>query len=291
MKFFVSRLYVVLLLVVQTTFAQQLPVWDGNHYHKHARPQYEAGIKHLDNLPLAKWKRIVDIGCASGGITDEIARRAPEAMVVGIDICPEMIATAKSLHAKQNLYFRVLDAQELDYDSTFDGAVSFLTLHWMNDKQTFFHRLFSSLRAQGEFCLTVDANNAEMETLRKKFFKSLLRDKKWEFLEKTEIEMANNAVSHDELYEAATKAGFIDLEIKEEISWHDFKSKQELADFFATFSGVDKDIAALPEESRKEFVTTATNTWIALFPEGKITYMWANLVAKGRKPTCCTVAD
>lgn len=291
MKFFVSRFSVFLLLVAQSTCAQQLPVWDGKNYHKYARPQHEAGVKHLDGLPLAKWKKIIDIGCASGGITDEIARRAPEAMVVGIDICPEMIATAKSLHAKQNLYFRVLDAHALDYDGTFDGAVSFLTLHWMEDKQIFFHKLFSSLRSQGEFCITANSKNPKVDGLRKRFFKALSKDTKWDFLKRANMLIADNVVSPDELYQAASKAGFANIEIKEEIYQHYFNTKQELADFFAIFSSGYKDIASLPEETRKEFITTATDTWIALFPEGKITYMWANLVAKGRKPACCPAVD
>lgn len=287
MKIFFSKILSLSILTVFNIFSmEQDQVWDGKYYHQNARPQFESAMKHINRLTLQRWPSILDVGCGAGDITAAIAERATESIVVGVDVSEDMIAAAREIHnAKSNLAFRVLDAQKLDYDKAFDGAVSFLTLHWVADKKAFFRSLYNSLKPNGEFLITVGTKNPEIEALKKKFFLSLLRDEKWKFLMKTDMVTANNAVSQDEFNEMALAAGFEDIEIEEQISSHDFSSKEELAGFFGSFASGYKDIAALPKETKDNFIKAAAYEWVKLFPEGnKITYMWANLVAKGKKP-------
>lgn len=258
--------------------------WDGEFYDKHARPQLDAGKKHLDKISF-EGRSVIDIGCGSGAITALIADRYPHVKVVGSDVSGDMIKAARKNHgSRENLTFYEQDAQRFVGNNEFDDAVSLLTLHWVQNKPAYFATLFKALKSGGKFYLTAGTKNPEIEELKKKFFGALLKDPQWQFLMGTTLVTANNAISKDELTQLATTAGFIDLEINEEIEHHSFDTTQDLAHFVATFISGYKDIAALPKQKRQEFITVAADLWTNVCADGKPSYTWANLVAKGRKP-------
>ena len=93
---------------------------------------------------------------------------------------------------------------------------------------------------------------------------------------------ANNAVSEDDVRQMAQDAGFKEIQIKEEIEHHDFKDVNELARFFGTFLSGYKDIGALSAETRQELIQTVAKIWVDTV--GTSSYMWANLVVRGKKP-------
>src|SRR3954462_3956067 len=70
---------------------------------------------------------ILDLGCGTGTLTAEIARRG--ARVTGVDQSAEMIETAREKYAE--LAFEVADGQALGYVAAFDAVFSNATLHWM----------------------------------------------------------------------------------------------------------------------------------------------------------------
>lgn len=280
------KIFGLLSFISVVSFSMDHQVWDGAFYDKHSRPQYDAAMQHLKTIPLESWGNITDIGCGSGAITAAIADRVKDQTVVGIDVCPDMIATAEKLHGskRKNLNFIELDAQNPCFRNAYGGAVSFLTLHWIQDKPAFFASMFKELRPGGKFFLTAGTKNGEIEALKGRFFKVLLQDPKWQFLMSTTLVTGNNAISRDELAQMAQEAGFEDVQIEEQIEKHSFASTQELANFFSTFICGYKDIAALSAEKRAEFVSTGSELWTKVCCDGKPSYTWANLVAKGKKP-------
>jgi SAM-dependent methyltransferase len=73
-------------------------------------------------------RRILDIGCADGLITAEIAGRTKGA-VTGIDIRPERIEEARRNHP--DIAFREADAHDLPFgDGAFDAVITNFTLMW-----------------------------------------------------------------------------------------------------------------------------------------------------------------
>lgn len=260
--------------------------WDGQHYDKYARPQLEAAKKHLENISFAGCYSITDIGCGSGAITAIIADKLPNARVVGSDVNGDMIRAArKNYGSRENLSFFEQDAQKPIFNNEFDKAVSFLTLHWVQDKQAFFTSLFKALKPGGQFYMTVGTKKPEIEELKKKFFGALIaRDSKWKFLLGTTMVTGSNTVSKPELETMAAAAGFEDIEVTEQVEIHSFPTTHELAQFVGTFISGYKDIADLPASQRQEFITTAAELWTKECADGKPSYTWANLVAKGKKP-------
>ncbi|HWZ88834.1 MAG TPA: methyltransferase domain-containing protein [Polyangiaceae bacterium] len=74
-------------------------------------------------------ERVLDLGCGTGTLTAEIARRG--ALVTGVDSSPEMIAAAREKYAE--LSFEIQDGQALSYAAEFDAVFSNAALHWMPD--------------------------------------------------------------------------------------------------------------------------------------------------------------
>ena len=83
----------------------------------------------IDLLNPQKNERILDLGCGTGDLSNEIAKRG--ATVVGIDLSEPMIKMAKSKYPE--LSFFVSDAQNFDMEDNFDAVFSNAALHWMKN--------------------------------------------------------------------------------------------------------------------------------------------------------------
>jgi len=80
---------------------------------------------------LSGKKRVLDIGCADGFITEEIARKAG-GPVTGIDIDAD--AVERSTARFPNLDLRVADAARLPFKKReFDAVITSFTLMWIDD--------------------------------------------------------------------------------------------------------------------------------------------------------------
>lgn len=80
---------------------------------------------------LLRAKRVLDVGCGTGVITEEMAARC-RGQVIGVDIDPTMIEFAqdKGLQAE----YRVGDAHQLDFpDGYFDVVACHFLLMWVNN--------------------------------------------------------------------------------------------------------------------------------------------------------------
>jgi ubiquinone/menaquinone biosynthesis C-methylase UbiE len=78
--------------------------------------------------------RILDAGCGAGDLALELARRIPEAEVVGLDLSEPLLQLARSSTAEAGLTARVVfekgDIQKMLFqDGWFDVVVSLNTFH------------------------------------------------------------------------------------------------------------------------------------------------------------------
>jgi len=68
-------------------------------------------------------RRVIDLGCGSGGHSVELARRGYE--VLGVDLSEEMIARAREkASGLTNASFMVADVRKLDFREEFDAAIA-----------------------------------------------------------------------------------------------------------------------------------------------------------------------
>jgi SAM-dependent methyltransferase len=104
-----------------------------------ADDEVAARREYLDLLGLAPGERVLDVGCGSGVVTRDIARRVgPDGRVIGLDASPAFLAVARDLAREAGLEagveFREGDARALPFDEgAFDAVVAATALAHVPD--------------------------------------------------------------------------------------------------------------------------------------------------------------
>ncbi|WP_436911663.1 class I SAM-dependent DNA methyltransferase [Halosimplex marinum] len=102
----------------------------------------------LSLLPDLEGKRVLDVGCGPGKYAEELSDRGAE--VLGIDASERMVSEARQrLAGRDGVAFTRHDVTDgLDFldPSSFDAAVSALTLHYIEDWASVFSELATVLR-------------------------------------------------------------------------------------------------------------------------------------------------
>ena len=119
--------------------------WRAEQYAHHAAFVPALGAPLVDRLDPRPGERILDLGCGDGVLTSQIAARG--AVVLGIDASAEMLAAA---HAR-GLDVRLLDAQQLPFDSEFDGVFTNAVLHWIKNADAVVQGVARALKPGGRF--------------------------------------------------------------------------------------------------------------------------------------------
>jgi trans-aconitate methyltransferase len=121
--------------------------WNADLYtEKHAFVfQYGAGL--IDLLAPQSGELILDLGCGSGELTQQIADRG--ATVVGLDASESMIAKAHQQFPA--LDFRLADATTFELPERFDAVFSNAVLHWVTDFEAAIRQIKKHLKPGGRF--------------------------------------------------------------------------------------------------------------------------------------------
>ena len=105
--------------------------------------------------PLGE-KDVLDLGCGYGWHCQYAADHGARS-VLGIDESSRMIATAKRLHSHPGITYRICSLQEFDYPAvSFDVVISNLVLHYVEELEPIFQRVFQTLRPNGTFLINME---------------------------------------------------------------------------------------------------------------------------------------
>jgi ubiquinone/menaquinone biosynthesis C-methylase UbiE len=103
-------------VVARAYFSLAASTWDESDLVEDHFTSFEAGLRQLDSA-----RRALDLGTGGGGSAAMVARRFPEAKVVGIDLSRRMLRVARRRHPEQNLEFRRAAVDRLPFaDRSFD---------------------------------------------------------------------------------------------------------------------------------------------------------------------------
>lgn len=118
------------------------------------------GQQFIDALELSRDKEILEIGIGTGRIAVKTAPKC--AKLYGIDVSPKTINRAKeNLSFTDNVEFILDDYLEYDFGIKFDAIYSSLTLLHIENKQTFFNKVYADLKPNGKFVLSIDDDNQD----------------------------------------------------------------------------------------------------------------------------------
>jgi ubiquinone/menaquinone biosynthesis C-methylase UbiE len=117
------RLWPLFRMLTRAQFNRAAPVWDRMRSPGAFAP-LEAALDSLDLSP----KRMLDLGTGTGRAAFLVARRYPEAEVVGVDLAGDMLAEARKLTPPEladRVRFEEADAERLPYPA---GSFDVVTL-------------------------------------------------------------------------------------------------------------------------------------------------------------------
>jgi trans-aconitate 2-methyltransferase len=123
--------------------------WDALTYDRSSEPQQAWGAAVLTRLSgIAPDARVLDVGCGTGRVTQELVALVPEGSVLAIDASREMVKLARDrLGDSAEVWCQ--NVLELDLDEPVDAIVSTATLHWVTDHERLWTRLAQALRGGG----------------------------------------------------------------------------------------------------------------------------------------------
>lgn len=125
----------------------QAKQWDPEFYETKHAVVFKAAAGLVDLLAPATNERILDLGCGTGQLTADIARRG--ARVIGIDQSQEMIDQAQKNFP--DVWFEVGDATTFKTTQPLDAVFSNAVLHWIKRPADAIARIWDALRPGGRF--------------------------------------------------------------------------------------------------------------------------------------------
>jgi trans-aconitate 2-methyltransferase len=123
--------------------------FDGEKYRKASAHQKEWGQKIISEFTFKGDEHILDLGSGDGVLTTFLADLVPKGYVLGIDSSQGMIDTAKQ-QQKQNLQFKLIDINEINFAPEFDLIFSNATLHWIKNHSSLLNNVYRALKPDGK---------------------------------------------------------------------------------------------------------------------------------------------
>ncbi len=125
--------------------------WDAATYDRIADPMARWGTAVLERLSLRGQECVLDAGCGSGRVTEQLCKRLPRGTVVALDLSAAMLAEAKrrlESFGERVRFVRADLARSLPLRSV-DAVFSTATSHWIREHDALFANLAAVLRPGG----------------------------------------------------------------------------------------------------------------------------------------------
>ncbi len=95
-------------------------------------------------------KTILEIGCGTGFLTEELKKKFPDVKILATDIAPNMVAKCQQKLKSDNITFDVIDGENITINQKFDLIISSMTFQWFEDLPKALEVLKRLLTAQGQ---------------------------------------------------------------------------------------------------------------------------------------------
>ena len=133
--------------------------WDPSQYLRFSDERMRPALDLMARIAAEAPRRIVDLGCGPGNVTELLKRRWPAAEVTGVDGSAAMLAKARN--AAPECRFVEADITAWTPAAPPDLIYSNAALHWIAGHQTLFPRLLSLLAPAGTLAVQMPAMHAE----------------------------------------------------------------------------------------------------------------------------------
>jgi trans-aconitate 2-methyltransferase len=133
--------------------------WSAATYLRFEEERTRPAADLLARVPVQKARRVVDLGCGPGNSTELLAKRFPEAEIVGVDSSPDMLAAARE--RMPDARFVEADIASWRPDAAPDVVFANAVLQWLPDHETLMPRLLRAVAAGGALAVQMPDNLSE----------------------------------------------------------------------------------------------------------------------------------
>lgn len=130
--------------------------WDPAQYLAYADERGRPARDLLARVPLPAPGAIYDLGCGAGNVTALLAERWPGARIIGVDSAPAMLARARE--TLPTVEWQEADLAAWRPTTVPDLIFSNAALHWLDDHEALFPRLFKALASGGVLAVQMPRN-------------------------------------------------------------------------------------------------------------------------------------
>lgn len=244
--------------------------WDAATYDRIADPMTRWGTGVLDRLALAGHETVLDAGCGSGRVTEQLLETLPDGHVIGLDASASMLEEAKRRLAGFGTRVSLVHADLLDLvPSALDGrapvdaVLSTATFHWVLDH----HRLFRNLAGVMRSGAVLEAQCGAAGNIA-----ALL-----EAVRRVGEERAGTWVyaTPEDTRRRLTDAGFTDVEVWTHPEPTPIERGEPLETYLETVC-LRVHVAGMPDDERRRFLHAVAEA----MPEPVIDYVRLNISAR-----------
>lgn len=256
--------------------------WDATAYHRISGPQLSWGQKVLSKLTLRGDEVLLDAGCGTGRLTEELLQHLPNGRVVGVDLSQNMLVTSRDRLRPDfgdRVHFVDADLQHLPFEEAFDGIFSTAAFHWVRDHARLFRSLLCALRPGG-WLLAQCGGAANLARLRNRMDALIVSPKYAAFFAAfRDPWVYNDAETAASLLR---DAGFVEVQTSVEPALTTFENAESFDEFIRT-AVLRLHLQQIPEPVlRGEFVSDLTHQAAHDDPPYSLDYWRLNL--SGKRP-------
>ncbi|MFA6914879.1 MAG: methyltransferase domain-containing protein [Parachlamydiales bacterium] len=132
--------------------------WNPEQYQKFSQERKQPFYDLVELIEPKMGISILDLGCGTGELTEELHTMFKASYTLGIDSSPSMLEKAEKL-VKKGLEFRQADISKFTPDRKFDLVFSNAALQWIPDHVGLFKHLFILVADKGQLAFQIPANN------------------------------------------------------------------------------------------------------------------------------------
>ncbi|MCB9476492.1 MAG: methyltransferase domain-containing protein [Deltaproteobacteria bacterium] len=222
--------------------------WNPTQYDRFQRERSQPFYDLVAMLDARPGMRVLDLGCGTGNLTNDLHMRLGARQTIGIDTSAAMLETRMRLKA-QGLELRRDDISTFADDEPFDLIFSNAALHWVDDHPDLFARYAKMLAPGGQWAVQVPANerHASHTTAVAVAGEAPFRDALGGWVRVSPV------LEPDEYAVLLDKLGFRDIRAQEHVYPHEMPSTADVVEWVKGTT-LTSYMKRLPKELQEPFV-------------------------------------
>jgi ubiquinone/menaquinone biosynthesis C-methylase UbiE len=172
------------------------------NYEHGSNSQRIIGTKIIKELEISKGSTVLDLGCGTGYLTKVLSESVgPQGKVVAVDPDGDRLAIAIAKYPSSNIEYIQVDDKTFP-PGEYDVIFSNLVIHWIDDKEALFNRVYANLRPGGCFVFCTPNDCYPIPEIGKNLFSTMINpnflhemlNRKMKFLNEMEYEAMGDAI-------------------------------------------------------------------------------------------------